>query len=84
MLRAHELKPHLIRTCKVSRDLSVDEKTSIHARERTHLLLSAAARTSRAAHAPDYERHGVPDLYAALNVSDRRGRRCVQRKPHGS
>jgi transposase len=91
ILRANELKPHLVRTYKVSRDpaftakvkdvvglylnppdnaivLSVDEKTSIQALERTQLPLPL--RQGRAArHTHDYKRHGVLDLYAALNVA---------------
>lgn len=89
VLRAEQLKPHLVRTYKVSRDprfvekvedvvglylnppknaivLSVDEKTSIQALERTQLPLPM--RKGRAArHTHDYKRHGVIDLYAALN-----------------
>ena len=91
VLRKHELKPHLVRTYKVSRDakfaekvtdvvglylnppqnavvLSVDEKTSIQALERTQLPLPL--RRGRAArHTHDYKRHGVLDLYAALEVA---------------
>ncbi len=91
ILRANELKPHLVRTYKVSRDpafvakvtdvvglylnppenaivLSVDEKTSIQALERTQLPLPL--RQGRAArHTHDYKRHGVLDLYAALNIA---------------
>lgn len=90
ILRANGLKPHLVRTYKVSRDpafadkvtdivglylkppdnaivLSVDEKTQIQALERTQLPLPL--RQGRAArHTHDYKRHGVLDLYAALNV----------------
>jgi hypothetical protein len=48
--------------------LSVDEKTSIQALERTHLPLPLRqGRTAR--HTHDYKRHGVLDLYAALNVA---------------
>jgi DDE superfamily endonuclease len=48
--------------------LSVDEKTSIQARERTQLPL--ALRQGRAArYTHDYKRHGVLDLYAALNIA---------------
>ena len=89
ILRARSLKPHLVRTYKVSKDprfaekvedvvglylnppenaivLSLDEKTSIQALERTQLPLPM--RTGRAArHTHDYKRHGVLDLYAALN-----------------
>ena len=85
------LKPHLVRTYKVSRDpdfaskvkdvvglylnppehavvLSVDEKTSIQALERTQLPLPL--RSGRAArHTHDYKRHGVLDLYAALEIA---------------
>jgi transposase len=91
ILRSNGLKPHLVRTYKVSRDpefaekvkdivglylnppdkaivLSVDEKTSIQALERTQLPLPL--RQGRAArHTHDYKRHGVLDLYAALNVA---------------
>jgi transposase len=91
ILRENELKPHLVRTYKVSRDpafaakvrdvvglylnppenaivLSVDEKTSIQALERTQLPLPL--RRGRAVrHTHDYKRHGVIDLYAALNVT---------------
>jgi transposase len=91
ILRANGLKPHLIRTYKVSRDpafaskvkdvvglylnppenaivLSVDEKTSIQALERSQLPLPL--RQGRAArHTHDYKRHGVLDLYAALNIA---------------
>jgi transposase len=91
ILRAHGLKPHLVRTYKVSRDpafaakvtdvvglylhppehavvLSVDEKTSIQALERTQPPLPL--RTGRAVrHTHDYRRHGILDLYAALEVA---------------
>ncbi|HMJ15497.1 MAG TPA: IS630 family transposase [Polyangiaceae bacterium] len=91
ILRANGLKPHLIRTYKVSRDpafaakvkdvvglylnppenaivVSVDEKTSIQALERSQLPLPL--RQGRAArHTHDYKRHGVLDLYAALNIA---------------
>jgi transposase len=91
VLRAHGLKPHRVRTYKVSRDLafaakvrdvvglylhppehaivlSVDEKTSIQALERTQPPLPL--RTGRAVrHTHDYRRHGVLDLYAALEVA---------------
>lgn len=90
LLRKHGLKPHLVRTYKVSRDpafaekvtdvvglylhppehaivLCVDEKTSIQALERTQLPLPL--RTGRAIrHTHDYKRHGVLDLFAALEV----------------
>jgi transposase len=91
VLRRNGLKPHLVRTYKVSRDpdfaskvkdvvglylnppehavvLSVDEKTSIQALERTQLPLPL--RSGRAArHTHDYKRHGVLDLYAALEIA---------------
>jgi transposase len=91
VLRRNGLKPHLVRTYKVSRDpdfaskvkdvvglylnppehavvLSVDEKTSIQALERTQLPLPL--RSGRAAcHTHDYKRHGVVDLYAALEIA---------------
>lgn len=91
LLRRNDLKPHLTRTYKVSRDpafvakvhdvvglylnppehavvLSVDEKTSIQALERTQRPLPL--RVGRAArHTHDYKRHGVVDLYAALEVA---------------
>jgi transposase len=90
-LRRHDLKPHRVRTYKVSRDpafaakvrdvvglylhppahavvLSVDEKTSIQALERTPPPLPLrAGRATR--HTHDYKRHGVVDLYAALEVA---------------
>lgn len=48
--------------------LSVDEKTQIQALERTQLPLPL--RTGRASrHTHDYKRHGVLDLYAALEVA---------------
>ena len=91
VLRRNGLKPHLVRTYKVSRDpefvakvkdvvglylnppkravvLSVDEKTSIQALERTQRPLPL--RKGRAVrHTHDYKRHGVVDLYAALEVA---------------
>jgi transposase len=91
VLRRNELKPHLVRTYKVSRDpqfvakvkdvvglylnppqhavvLSVDEKTSIQALQRTQLPLPL--RSGRAVrHTHDYKRNGVVDLYAALEVA---------------
>jgi len=91
VLRRNGMKPHLVRTYKVSRDpefaakvkdvvglylnppehaivLSVDEKTSIQALERTQPPLPM--RSGRAAcHTHDYKRHGVVDLFAALEVA---------------
>src|SRR5919201_4997888 len=46
--------------------LSVDEKTSIQALERTQLPLPLRQGRARR-HTHDYKRHGVVDLYAALN-----------------
>ena len=91
VLRRNGLKPHHVRTYKVSRDpdfvakvrdvvglylnppehavvLSVDEKTSIQALERTQRPLPL--RSGRATrHTHDYKRHRVVDLYAALEVA---------------
>jgi transposase len=91
VLRKNGLKPHLVRTYKVSLDpefaakvsdvvglylnppehavvLSVDEKTSSQALQRTQLPLPL--RSGRAArHTHDYKRHGVVDLYAALEIA---------------
>lgn len=91
LLRKNGLKPHLVRTYKVSRDpafvekvedvvglylnppthaivLSVDEKTSIQALERTQMPLPL--RSGRAVrHTHDYKRHGVVDLFAALEIA---------------
>ena len=91
VLRRHDLKPHRVRTYKVSRDpafaakvrdvvglylhppehavvLSLDEKTSIQALARTQPPLPL--RSGRATrHTHDYKRHGVVDLYAALEVA---------------
>jgi transposase len=91
ILRQHGLKPHLVRTYKVSRDpqfaekvkdvvglyleppksaivLSVDEKTSIQALSRTQPPLPLRSGRARC-HTHDYKRHGVVDLYAALEVA---------------
>jgi transposase len=91
VLRRCELKPHLSRTYKVSRDpefvakvkdvvglylappdhaivLSVDEKTSIQALQRTQLPLPLRSGRARR-HTHDYKRHGIVDLYAALEVA---------------
>jgi transposase len=91
LLRKKGLKPHLVRTYKVSRDpafvekvqdvvglylnppehavvLSVDEKTSIQALQRTQLPLPLRSGRARR-HTHDYKRHGVVDLYAALEVA---------------
>src|SRR5258708_14210932 len=92
ILRMKGLKPHLVRTYKVSRDpeftpkvkdvvglylnppenalvLSVDEKTGIQALERSQRPLPL--RSGRAPrHTHDYKRHGVIDLFAALNIAN--------------
>jgi transposase len=91
-LRAKGLRPHLVRTYKVSHDpqfvskvkdvvglylnppdnalvLSVDEKTGIQALERSQRPLPL--RSGRAVrHTHDYKRHGVVDLFAALNIAN--------------
>ena len=92
LLRKNQLKPHLVRTYKVSRDpafaekvndvvglylnppknavvLSVDEKTSIQALERTQLPLPLRSGRS-VRHTHDYKRHGVVDLFAALDIAN--------------
>jgi transposase len=48
--------------------LSIDEKTSIQALERTQLPLPLRQGRARR-HTHDYKRHGVIDLYAALEVA---------------
>src|SRR6266852_9542249 len=48
--------------------LSVDEKTSIQALERSQLPLPLRSGRARR-HTHDYKRHGVVDLYAALEVA---------------
>lgn len=48
--------------------LSVDEKTSIQALERTQLPLPLRSGRARR-HTHDYKRHGVVDLFAALEVA---------------
>lgn len=48
--------------------LSVDEKTSIQALQRTQLPLPLRSGRARR-HTHDYKRHGVVDLYAALEVA---------------
>jgi hypothetical protein len=91
ILRANNVKPHLTRTFKVSKDprfdekttdvvglygnapenaivLSVDEKTSVQALERTQPMLPLT-RGQIERHTHDYKRNGVVDLYAALEVA---------------
>ena len=91
VLSANNVKPHLTRTFKVSKDpkfdekatdvvglylnppenaivLSVDEKTSVQALERTQPMLPLTEGQIRR-HTHDYKRNGVVDLYAALNVA---------------
>lgn len=106
LLRKNGLKPHLVRTYKVSRDpafvekvedvvglylnppthavvLSVDEKTSIQALERTQLPLPL--RIGRATrHTHDYKRHGVVDLFAALEVATGRVTHALRESHTGS
>lgn len=91
ILRANDLKPHLQRTFKVSKDphfiekvqdvvglylnppdkavvISMDEKTQVQALDRTQPMLPLGpGRVERRTH--DYRRHGVVDLYAALEVA---------------
>jgi transposase len=91
ILRANEIKPHLTRTFKVSKDpkfddkatdvvglymdppenaivLSVDEKTSVQALDRTQPMLPLT-KGQIERHTHDYKRNGVVDLYAALEVA---------------
>jgi transposase len=91
ILRANNVKPHLTRTFKVSKDakfdekatdvvglylnppehaivLSVDEKTSVQALERTQPMLPLT-KGQIERHTHDYKRNGVIDLYAALEVA---------------
>jgi len=91
ILRANNVKPHLTRTFKVSKDprfdekttdvvglyvnppenaivLSVDEKTSVQALERTQPMLPLT-KGQIERHTHDYKRNGVVDLYAALEVA---------------
>lgn len=91
VLRANDLKPHLHRTFKVSKDplfaekvkdvvglylkppekavvLCLDEKTQVQALERTQPMLPLKrGQAERRTH--DYKRHGVADLYAALELA---------------
>jgi transposase len=91
ILRANDLKPHLQRTFKVSKDpkfiekvqdvvglylnppdkavvISLDEKTQVQALDRTQPMLPLKpGSVERRTH--DYRRHGVVDLYAALEVA---------------
>jgi len=90
ILRANDLKPHLHRTFKISRDpefsekvedivglylapprkafvVCMDEKTQVQALERTQRMLPLrAGKIQTRTH--DYRRHGVVDLYAALEL----------------
>jgi transposase len=91
ILRANNVKPHLTRTFKVSKDpkfeekatdvvglylnppenavvISLDEKTSVQALERTQPML-ALTKGQIERHTHDYKRNGVVDLYAALEVA---------------
>lgn len=91
ILRANDLKPHLQRTFKISKDpafaekvrdvvglylnppenavvISLDEKTQVQALDRTQPMLPLRpGQVERRTH--DYTRHGVVDLYAALEVA---------------
>jgi transposase len=91
ILRANDLKPHLQRTFKVSKDpkfiekvqdvvglylnppdkavvISMDEKTQVQALDRTQPMLPLKpGSVARCTH--DYRRHGVVDLYAALELA---------------
>lgn len=63
--------------------LSVDEKTSIKALERTQLPLPL--RSGRAVrHTHDYKRHGVVDLFAALEVATGRVTQYLQSSHTGA
>jgi transposase len=91
ILRAHDLKPHLVQHFRTSDDpnfeqkledvvglyldppdnaivLSIDEKSQVQALERAQPILPLRPGIpERQTH--DYERHGVTNLYAALNVA---------------
>ncbi len=91
ILRAHDLKPHLVERFRTSNDpafeekledvvglylnppdnaivLSIDEKSQVQALERAQPILPLRPGIpERQTH--DYERHGVTNLYAALNVA---------------
>jgi len=91
ILRAHDLKPHLVKRFRGSEDpdfeqkleeivglyldppenaivLSIDEKSQVQALERAQPILALAPGVpERQTH--DYLRHGVTNLYAALNVA---------------
>jgi transposase len=89
ILRAHDLKPHLVKRFRASEDpafeekledivglylnppenaivLCVDEKSQVQALERAQPILPLRP-PERQTH--DYVRHGVTNLYAALNVA---------------
>jgi transposase len=91
ILRAHDLKPHLVKRFRASEDpafeekledivglylnppenaivLCVDEKSQVQALERAQPILPLRPEVpERQTH--DYVRHGVTNLYAALNVA---------------
>ena len=91
ILRAHDLKPHLVKRFRASDDpdfeqkledivglylnppenaivLSIDEKSQVQALERAQPILPLRQGIpERQTH--DYVRHGVTNLYAALNVA---------------
>jgi hypothetical protein len=57
--------------------LSVDEKTSIQTLERTQLPLPLRQGRARR-HTHDYKRHGVVDLYAALELATGQVTQCLR------
>jgi hypothetical protein len=61
---------------------SLDEKTSIQALQRTQMPLPL--RSGRAVrHTHDYKRHGVVDLYAALEVATGKVTHRLSEESHG-
>jgi transposase len=60
VLRRNDLKPHRVRTYKVSRDPDFASKVK-------DVVALRAGRAAR--HTHDYKRHGVLDLYAALEIA---------------
>lgn len=105
ILRAHDLKPHRLRTFKISRDpkfaeklrdivglymnpptnaivLSVDEKSSVQALDRTAPVLPLRPGLP-AAQTHDYVRNGTTTLFAALNtLTGRVIESCLPRHRH--
>lgn len=68
MKKVHDVVGLYLQPPKNAIVLSVDEKTSIQALERTQLPLPLREGRART-HTHDYKRHGVVDLYAALEVA---------------